>query len=86
MSTSQRPSSWAIGKEVHLEPNKHLCDLILMLVLNETGDERFAGTISLFTEFDLHANMVVVGKQAFVFGHSSQYANVQVFADKVKGL
>ena len=30
--------------------------------------------------------MVVIGKQVFVFIHSGQYADVQVFAKDVKGL
>ena len=69
-----------------MEPNKHLCDLIVMLVLNEVGNDRFAGSFLSFTELDLHANMVVVGKQAFIFSHSGQYTNVQAFAEEVEGL
>ena len=69
-----------------MEPNKHLSELIVMSVLNDRGDERFAEIFSSFTELDSHVNMVVVGKQAFVFSHSGQYANVQAFADEVKGL
>ena len=37
-------------------------------------------------ELDFHANMVVIGKQAFVFSHSGQYADTQAFAKDVKGL
>ena len=69
-----------------MEPNKHLSELIVMSVLNDRGDDRFADIFSSFTELDSHANMVVVGKQAFVFSHSGQYANVQVFAKEIKGL
>ena len=36
------------------------------------------------TELDSHANMVVIGKQAFIFSHSGQYANVRAFTDEVK--
>ena len=57
-----------------------------MSVLNDRGDDRFAEIFLSFTELDSHANMVVVGKQAFVFSHSGQYANVQVFAKEVEGL
>merc|ERR1712194_662793 len=57
-----------------------------MLVLNDAGGDRFAGIFSSFTELDSHANMVEVGRQAFVFSHSGQYANVQAFADEVEGL
>ena len=63
-----------------------MCDLIVMSVLNEVGNDRFAGIFLSFTELDMHANMVVVGKQAFVFSHSGQYANVQAFAEKVDGI
>ena len=38
------------------------------------------------TELDSHANMVVLGKQAFVFSHSGQFANVQAFSEEVKAL
>ena len=69
-----------------MEPNKHLSELIVMSVLNDGGDDKFADIFLSFTELDSHANMVVVGKQAFVFSHSGQYANVQAFADEVKGL
>ena len=30
--------------------------------------------------------MVVIGKQAFIFSHSGQYANVQAFTGEVKGI
>ena len=30
--------------------------------------------------------MVVIGKQAFIFSHSGQYANVRAFIDEVKGI
>ena len=33
-----------------------------------------------------YRQMVVIGKQAFVFSHSGQYANVKAFTDKVKGI
>ena len=31
------------------------------------------------TELDSHSNMVVIGKQAFIFSHSRLYADVQDF-------
>ena len=30
--------------------------------------------------------MVVIGKQAFIFSQSDQYANVRAFTDEVKGI
>ena len=30
--------------------------------------------------------MVVIGKQAFIFNHNDQYANVRAFTDEVKGI
>jgi hypothetical protein len=78
--------SWTVGKEETLDPNRYLCDLIVVLILNEVGNDKFAVIFVSFAELDLHANMVVVGKQAFVFSHNVQYANVQVLAKEVKGL
>ena len=86
MSTSQRPLPWVVGIEGHLEPNKHLCDLIVMSILNEVGNARFAGIFSSFTELYSQINMVVFGQQAFIFSHSDPYANVQVFTKEGKGL
>ena len=38
------------------------------------------------TELDSHSNMVVIGKQAFIFSHSRQYADVQAFDKYLKDL
>ena len=55
------------------EPNKHLAKDIIKYV-SSIGKSDFC--ISN-TELESHANIVVVGNQAFVFIHSVQYANVQ---------
>ena len=67
---------------VNLEPNRHLVDKIMMSI-SSVGESDFYLSA---TELDYHANMVVIGKQAFEFSHSVQYANVQVFYKEVKGL
>ena len=67
---------------VNLEPNTHLVDKIMMSILS-IGESDFCLST---TELDSHANMVVIGKQAFAFSHSGQYANVKAFAKEVKGL
>ena len=38
------------------------------------------------TELDSHANMVVVGHQAYVISHTTQFVNDQAFVDEVAGL
>ena len=38
------------------------------------------------TELDSHANMVVVGEQAFVFNRSGQHATVNAFSDEAGGM
>ena len=67
---------------VNLEPNRHLVDKIMMSI-SIVGESDFYLSA---TELDSHANMVVIVKQAFVFSHSGQYANVKAFAKEVKGL
>ena len=37
-------------------------------------------------ELDSHSNMIVVGKQDFVFSCSSQYVYVKAFTEEVGGL
>ena len=37
-------------------------------------------------ELDSHANMIVLGKQAFVFNHTGQYENVKVFSEDAGGI
>ena len=67
---------------VNLELNRHLVDKIMMSI-SSVGESDFYLSA---TELDSHANMVVIGKQVFVFSHSGQYANVQAFVKEVKGL
>ena len=67
---------------VNLEPNRNLVDKIMMSILS-IGESDFYLSA---TEIDSHANMVVIGKQVFVYSHSGQNENVQAFAKEVKGL
>ena len=55
----------------------------MMISISSSGDTVCCESS---TELDSHANMVVIGKQAFFFSHSGQYANVRSFADEVKGI
>ena len=61
---------------VNLEPNRHLVDKIMMSISSIGESEFYLSAI----ELDPHTNMVVFGKKDFVYSHSIQYANVQVFA------
>ena len=79
--TPQQIFSRAVGM-VNLEPNRNLVDKIMMSI-SSIGESDFYLSS---TELDSHANMVVIGKQAFVYIHSVQYANVQAFEKEVKGL
>ena len=65
-----------------MEPNEHLIERMMTLI-SSSGDNVCCKSS---TELDSHADMVVIGKQAFVFSHSGQYANVQAFTDEVNVL
>ena len=65
-----------------MKPNEHLIKR-MMTSISSSGDNVCCKSI---TKLDSHANMVVIGKQAFVFSHSGQYANVRAFTDEVKGI
>ena len=60
-------------------PNDHLRAIIAAVWATEAGangnDEEVAST-----QLDSHANMVVVGKHATVFGHSGKSADVRPFS------
>ena len=77
----QQPMSRAIW-ELCMEPNKNLIER-MMTSISSSGTNVCCKSS---TELDSHANMVVIGKQAFDFSHSGQYENVQAFADEVKGI
>ena len=77
----QQPTSRAIG-ELCMEPNEHLIER-MMTSISSSGDNV---CLESSTELDSHVNMVVIGKQAFIFRHSGQYANLRAFADEVKGI
>ena len=65
-----------------MEPNEHLIERMMTLI-SSSGDNVCCKSS---TKLDSHANMVVIGKQAFFFSHSGQYANVRAFTDEVKGI
>ena len=65
-----------------MEPNDHLIERMMTLILI-SGENVY---LESSTELDSHAIMVVIGKQAFIFSQSGQYANVQKFTDEVKGI
>ena len=77
----QQPTSRAIG-ELCMEPNEHL-NKRMMTSISSSGDNV---CYESSTELDSHANMVVIGKQAFVLSHSGQYENVRAFTDEFKGI
>ena len=65
-----------------MEPNENLIERMMTSISSSEDNICFKSS----TELDSHANMVVIGKQEFIFSHSGQYANVRVFTDKVKGI
>ena len=68
-----------------MAPNKHLCDTLVMALT--VGDSPMPGGIFVSsTELYSYANMVVLGKQVFVFSHNGQFATVQAFSEEVKAL
>ena len=80
-SNPQQTLSRAV--EAHsLVPNENLMSRILMLVSRMGTSEYTAST----TELDSHANMIVVGKQAFVFSNSGQSVDFKAFTDEFVGL
>ena len=64
----QQPTSRAIG-ELYMEPNEKLIERIMTLI-SISGDNVCC---KYSTKLYSHANMVVIGKQAFVSSHSGQY-------------
>ena len=77
----QKPTSWAIG-ELCMEPNGHLIGRMMTYISSSGDNVCFESS----TELDSHTNMVVIGKQVFIFIHSGQYENVRAFTDEVKGI
>ena len=65
-----------------MEPNEHLIERMMTLI-SSSGDN---ACLESSTKLDSHANMVVIVKQAFIFSHNGQYANVQEFTDEVKSI
>ena len=80
-SNFHQPTSRAIG-ELCMEPNEHLIKRMMTLI----SSSGYNVCYEYRTELDSHANMVVIGKQVFVFSHSGQYANVRAFTDEVKSI
>ena len=65
-----------------MAPNEHLIER-MMTSISSSGDNV---CLESSAELDSHANMVVIGKQVFIFNQSDQYANVRAFTDEVKGI
>ena len=65
-----------------MEHNEQIIERMMTFISSSGYNVCFGSS----TELDSHANMVVIGKQAFIFSHSGQYANVQAFTDEVKGI
>ena len=65
-----------------MEPNEHLIERMMTLI-SSSGDNI---CLESSTKLDQPANMVVIGKKAFIFNHSDQYSNVQAFTDEIKGI
>ena len=65
-----------------LTPNDYLQSKISVIVSSsgEGGDEVQG------TELDSHANMVVIGSQAFVFNHSGKFCEVKAFSEEANGM
>ena len=63
-----------------MEPNEKLIERMMTSVSSSGDNVCFKSSTGLYS----HANMVVIGKQAFIFSHSGQYANVRAFTDEVK--
>ena len=77
----QQPTSRAIG-ELCMEPNEHLIERMMTSISISKDNVCLESS----TELDSHANMVVIGKKAFIFNHSDQNANVRAFTDEVEGI
>ena len=60
-------------------PNRHLCSTI-SAVWATTADSGTNDGEGSTTQLDSHANMVVVGQQATVFGRSGRSADVRPFS------
>ena len=65
-----------------MEPNEYLIEM-MMTSISSSGDNV---CLEYSTKLYSHANMVVIGKQAFIFSHSGQYANIRAFTDEVKSI
>ena len=61
-------------------PNKHLKGIIsaIWATTANMGDD---GGDEATTQLDSHANMIVVGRQATVFGSSGRHADVRPFSN-----
>ena len=67
------------------EPNEHVIDVILSSVLATTSaaDTELGVTVDPQSELDSHSNMVILGRNAFIFEGSGQTYNVRQFADEL---
>ena len=73
-----------------VKPNQHLIDTVISSIradiltdqVFEAYDNDTIPTLAR-TELDLHANMVVLGKNLFIFESSGRTCNVKPFADEL---
>ena len=69
-----------------LQPNEHLIRAIISSVtasISSAGASDIQGSADPRTELDSHANMIVLGKHAFVFESTGRTCNVQPFASEL---
>ena len=64
-------------------PNDHVLRRVSMIWATMMGENGYTCST---TELDSHANMFVVGAQAFVIQHSGRHAEVNAFSDEVDKL
>ena len=65
-----------------MEPNEHLIERMMTSISSSGGFFCLESSTELYS----HSNMMFIGKKAFIFSHSGQYANVRSFTDEVKGI
>ena len=63
-----------------MEPNEQIFKRMMTSISSSGDNVCYESSTALYS----HANMVVIGKKAFVLSHSGQYANVLAFTDEVK--
>ena len=64
------------------EPNEHTIECISSSVLGAINAVEGSGTAGLISELDSHANMVVLGRHAFIFESIGRTCSVKPFSDE----